>query len=161
MPINGNDTVQGVKEPLAEDLTVAAAGAAIFTGIKVGTAVVKYSLIAIKSLLGCAIPLLRYITYFFIHSRVKMSDTLAIQAQFLEANASKLQYSDVDMTDDKKKKVIDKQIKLAAKLKKWSNKLAIDNKKSEKDAQSDMSKEDKKTKAGDLNGSNSNDDDMF
>lgn len=162
MPINGNDTVQGVKEPLSEELALATTtGIAIAGGIAAGAAFIKYGLIAIKSLLGCAIPILRGITYFFIHSRVRVSDALAIQAQFLEANVSKLQYSDVDMTDEKKKKVIDKQIKLAEKLKRWSNKLAIDNKKSERDAQSDMSKENKKTKAGDLNGSNGNDDDMF
>jgi len=112
--------------------------------------VARYTLYGVKALLGCVIPLMRSITYFFIHTRVKASDTLAIQAQFIEANANRLQYSDTSMDDDKKKKVIAKQLKIAEKLRNWSNKLAIDNKKSEIAANVDMTKE-KKTTAQDFN----------
>lgn len=111
--------------------------------------VAKYTLYGVKALLGCVIPLMRSTTYFFIHTRVKISDTLAIQAQFIEANAQRLQYSDTEMDDNKKKKVVARQLKIAEKLRNWSNKLAIDSKKSQNAAQSDMDKE-KKTTAQDL-----------
>jgi hypothetical protein len=112
--------------------------------------VARYTLYGVKALLGCVIPLMRSVTYFFIHTRVKTSDSLAIQAQFIEANANKLQYSDTSMDENRKKKVVAKQLKIAEKLRFWSNKLAIDNKKSENAANSDMNQE-KKTTAGDLN----------
>ena len=112
--------------------------------------VTRYTLYGVKAILGCIIPLMRATTYFFIHTRVKISDTLAIQSQFIEANAQKLQYSDTNMDESKKKKVIAKQLKIAEKLRNWSNKLAIDNKKSQNAAESDMSKENKTT-AQDLN----------
>ena len=144
-PINGcgnaMNTPQGVNEGLlsaAVDVVGAVASVA------------RYTLYGVKALLGCVIPLMRSITYFFIHTRVKASDVLAIQAQFIEANANRLQYSDTSMDDNKKKKVIAKQLKIAEKLRGWSNKLAIDNKKSEIAADVDMSKE-KKTTAQDFN----------
>lgn len=112
--------------------------------------VAKYTLYGVKALLGCVIPLMRAITYFFIHTRIKASDTLAIQAQFIEANAQKLQYSDTDMDEEKKRKVVAKQLKIAEKLRNWSNKLAIDNKRTENYATADLSKENKTT-AQDLN----------
>ena len=144
-PINGcgnaMNTPQGVNEGLlsaAVDVVGAVASVA------------RYTLYGVKALLGCVIPLMRSITYFFIHTRVKASDVLAIQAQFIEANANRLQYSDTSMDDNKKKKVIAKQLKIAEKLRGWSNKLAIDNRKSEIAADVDMSKE-KKTTAQDFN----------
>lgn len=144
-PINGcgnaMNTPMGVNEGLLS-AAVSVVGAV--------ANVARYTLYGVKALLGCVIPLMRSITYFFIHTRVKASDTLAIQAQFIEANANRLQYSDTSMDDDKKKKVIAKQLKIAEKLRNWSNKLAIDNKKSEIAADVDMTKE-KKTTAQDLN----------
>lgn len=144
-PINGcgnaMNTPQGVNEGLLS-VAVDVVGAV--------ASVARYTLYGVKALLGCVIPLMRSITYFFIHTRVKASDVLAIQAQFIEANANRLQYSDTSMDDNKKKKVIAKQLKIAEKLRGWSNKLALDNKKSEIAADVDMSKE-KKTTAQDFN----------
>lgn len=104
----------------------------------------------IKFLLHCMVPLLRYITYFIINSRVKFSDTLAVQAQFIEANAYKLQYSTVDIDDNKKSKIISKQLKVAEKLKVFANKIAIDNKKAEKEAREMLKNDDKKIKIDDI-----------
>ena len=115
-----------------------------------GAKLIGYTLMGIKAILGCVIPLLRSITYFFIHSRVKVSDALAIQAQFLEANANQLKYSDDNMDEDRKKKVVARQLKIAEKLRNWSNKLAIDSKKAQKEAEKDTEKDRRKSKAEDL-----------
>jgi len=115
-----------------------------------GISIITYTIMGIKALLGCVIPLLRSITYFAIHSRVKISDALAIQAQFLEANANQLKYSDDSMDEDRKKKVIAKQLKIAEKLRAWSNKLAIDHKKAQKEAERDTEEDKRKSKAEDV-----------
>jgi hypothetical protein len=115
-----------------------------------GAKIIGYTIMGIKAILGCVIPLLRSITYFFIHSRVKVSDALAIQAQFLEANANQLKYSDDNMDEDRKKKVIARQLKIAEKLRTWSNRLSIDSKKAQKEAERDTENEKRKTKAEDI-----------
>ena len=115
-----------------------------------GAKLISYTIMGIKALLGCVIPLLRSITYFFIHSRVKVSDALAIQAQFLEANANQLKYSDDSMDEDRKKKVIARQLKIAEKLRNWSNKLSIDSKKAQKEAEKDTEQEKRKSKSEDI-----------
>lgn len=92
------------------------------------------------------IPKLRNISYFFIHTRVKIADDLAIQAQLIELNAYNLMYDDNSSIDaDKRKKIAAKQLKKADNLKKWSNKFAIDNKTAEKKTAESIKEEDKKT----------------
>lgn len=135
VPINGSaDEVDEpvYTEPVSEVLGtisgIIAAGKAIAIAGTVLTAA-SFGLKGIRYILKVIIPIIRNITYFFINSRVKLSDTLAIQAQFIEANAYKLQYSTTtNMDDNKKKKVVQKQLKIAEKLKNWSNKISIDNK---------------------------------
>lgn len=97
------------------------------------------------------IPLLRSVTYYCYYSKVKLSDCLATQAQLIEANAYKLQYSGNSGLDDKQKeKTIAKQMKLAEKLKKWSEKFTIDSNKAKKQAMELAKSEDKKMKIEDL-----------
>ena len=109
-----------------------------------GAAALKASVYIVKVL----IPKLRNITYFFIHTRVKISDSLSIQAQLIELNAYKVQYDD-SIDADKRDKIVAKQLKVADALKKWSNKFAIDNKKATKEAENDI-KDDDKTKIEDI-----------
>lgn len=120
----------------------------IVGAITAGTAL---ALKGVSFLIKAAIPLIRNVVYFAINSRVKFSDYLATQAQFLEINAYKLDYSTTsNLDDDKKAKVVAKQLKIAEKLKAMSNKLAIDNKKASVDGIK-MSKDDiKKIKIDDL-----------
>ena len=146
---------------ITDDNRIKASLETINYAINNGAKVISFTLMGVKALLGCIIPLLRSITYFFIHSRVKVSDALAIQAQFLEANANQLKYSDDTMDEDRKKKVIAKQLKIAEKLRTWSNRLSIDYKKAKKEAEKDVAEDDKKKKADDLEGGNSSDDDLF
>jgi len=113
-------------------------------GLLGGAAVLKASVYIVKVL----IPKMRNITYFFIHTRVKISDSLSVQAQLIELNAYNLKYDDsIDST--KRDKIVAKQLKIADSLKKWSNKFAIDNKKAEKEAKDDI-KSDDKTKIEDI-----------
>lgn len=109
-----------------------------------GAAVLKASVYIVKVL----IPKLRNLTYFFIHTRVKISDSLAVQAQLIELNAYKVKYDD-SIDDSKRDKIVAKQLKIADSLKKWSNKFAIDNKKAENEAKKDI-KLDEKTKIEDI-----------
>ena len=120
------------------------------TGIAGATAVIifggKYILRGAVYLVKVLIPKLRSISYFFIHSRVKLSDNLAIQAQLLEMNAYALQYDDnSNINEEKRKKIAAKQLKIADNLKKWSNKFAIDNKTAEKKTAESEKEENKNT----------------
>lgn len=144
--IHGGCNVSG-QEPLEEELGVTT----IIGGIVLGAGILSAGLKAVQYMIKALIPMLRNITYFFINTRVRFADSLAIQAQFIEANAYKLKYSDnSNLSDDKKEKVVAKQLKIAEKLKAFANKIAIDNKKAEKEAEQMAKEEDKKKKIDDL-----------
>lgn len=137
-----NDQFDNDDEPVEEVLVPTIIGATLIglTGIGLGLKGLTY-------LIKFIIPYMRNLVYFFISFKVKISDTLALQAQFIEANAYKLKYSNISSgklsNEEKKEKVVKKQLKWAEILKKWSNVFAIDSKKAQKDAEK-MSKEDEK-----------------
>lgn len=142
-----DDTKPAFEAPVVtNEFSVAAAlgiGAAVILG---GKYVIRGAVYLIKVL----IPKLRHLSYFFIHTRVKISDSLAIQAQMLELNAYRLQYdNDSSIDEDKRQKIAAKQLKTADNLKKWSNKFAIDNKTAEKKTKDSEKEEDKKAKITD------------
>ena len=136
-----------------EFVITAATGLAIAKVLGATAAVLiggKYVLRGAVYLVKVLIPKLRHLSYFFIHTRVKISDSLAIQAQMLELNAYKLQYdNDSSIDEEKRQKIAAKQLKVADNLKKWSNKFAIDNKTAEKKAKDSEKEEDKKAKITD------------
>ena len=143
--IHGGCNMSG-EEPVEEGIATAIVG-----GIVLGAGVLAGGLKAVQFMIKGLIPMLRNITYFFINTRVRLADSLAVQAQFIEANAYKLKYSDnSNLSDDKKEKVVNKQLKIAEKLKAFANKIAIDNKKAEKEAEQMAKEEDKKKKIDDL-----------
>ena len=114
-----NDKVRGAVKIAA---TVAAGGIAIHAFYKV----------VLKNI----IPFLRNMAYNFYYSKAKLSDDLAIQAQLIEANAIELENSSsTDIPEEKKKKIVEKQKKTAEFLRKWSNRLSIDRKTAEKQAE--------------------------
>ena len=119
---------------------------AVATGIGTGIAVGYLGMKGVKMLIKVVIPTMRKLTYHLINTRVKLSDCISVQADFIQANAYKLQYSTTSgLSDEKKKKVVEKQLKIAERMKKFANMIAIDNKKAEKSA-NEMSKEDEKQK---------------
>lgn len=126
--------------------------AAIVAGaILAAPAFVALTLKGIKALMKVVIPFLRNVVYFFINKRDKTAEDLAIQAKFIEANAYKLQYStNSNLDDDKKEKVIQKQLKIAKKLQAMSNKIAVKNKRAEIEAQKMATEDIKKAKIQDI-----------
>ena len=140
------DSIASNEEPVSEfgigtaiGITGAIAGAG-FLGLK-----------AAKALVSIIIPALRSIAYFFVNSVVKFSDCLAVQSQFIEANAYKLQFSDNSKLDDKKKaKVVQKQLKVAKALKSIANKFAINDKTATKKAKDLQKREEKQLKIEDI-----------
>ena len=66
-------------------------------------------------------------------------------------NAYELQYSSsTDLDEDKKKKVVEKQLKVAEKLKKVASKFAINDKKAKKEAEKMAAEDEKKNTIDDV-----------
>lgn len=160
--INGSGEIP-MEEPLKEGIGKVAWGFAkdafneldpTGKALTIGASAIVLSAIALKSIrfiLKSLIPIIRNCTYFLISSKVKLSDALAVQAQLIEANAYKLQYStNSDLDDEKKTKVVEKQLKIAEKLKKWSNTFAIDSNKAKKEANKLVQDDSKQKKIDDL-----------
>lgn len=125
---------------------------AIETILFIGGIALAGGVLALKSgvyIIKVLIPKLRNLSYFFISSRVKTSDLLALQAYLIEMNAYNVQ-ADETIDNAKREKIVTKQLKIAEKLKKWSNKFAIDNKKAEKATISAVKAEDKNINIDDI-----------
>ena len=112
---------------------------------------VPYGMIARAFIFICKqlIYILRSIVYYFYFGKQKISDYWETQADFLEMNAMKLQYSDIQTVDDKDK-VIDRQLKKAAKYRARANKWSVDHKIAQRNAAKAESEDVKKFKASDL-----------
>lgn len=123
--------------------TAAGVGATVAAGISI-------SIAALFFLIKFGIPMMRNMVYFFINSKAKTSDMLAVQAEFIEANAHKVEYSAMGMDYDDRQKVVNKQLKIADRLKRLSNFFAIDKKKAEKEAKAMIAKDKKKHNVKDL-----------
>lgn len=99
------------------------------------------------------IPLMRNVVYFFMHSGLKVADTLDVQANLIQLNAYDLQtytYNDDGIPEDKRAKIVQKQLKVVDKLKKWSNKIVIAFNKSDKEGRKKISEDNKKLKVDDI-----------
>lgn len=117
----------------------------VFSGIAIASAAI--------SLVPLMIKYLRHLVYFFINANLKFADNLEVQANLIEMNAYNLQTSEYvnDGIDDKDRaKIVKKQLKVADKLKKWSNKVAMIFNKSNKKARERAKAEEKKYTADDL-----------
>jgi hypothetical protein len=138
----GND-IAGPSDKLVnanEDLALA---------LTIATGIIGGGFIIYKTILKVIIPMMRVLTYNLISSRMKISDSLAVQAQFIELNALKLQNSTIDddgLDEASRRRIVDKQMKIAAKMKTASNKWAIDSKTSSKKAKEMIEDEKKKFK---------------
>lgn len=146
--VNGSSELETSPEDSVNEIGITTGvmiGSAIAAGVALAPKIISGGLKFVRFILKAMIPMIRNVTYYLINSRVKLSDTLAVQAQFIEANINRLQYTTTDLDDDKKKKVIEKQKKWAERLRKWSNTFAIEDKKANKDAKK-MAEEDAKQK---------------
>lgn len=157
--VNHQDDIPGLMdEPINEDelrenTTTDLIGAAAkktdgFLGNNkklITTAAVIAGIIALPVLaVKVIIPFIRSLTYYFYYTKMKLSDYLEIQATLIEANINELENStDNNMSEDKKKKIIEKQKKWADKLRKWSNNFDIDHKQAENNAKKESEKDSK------------------
>jgi len=99
---------------------------------------------AIPALLKLVIGLLRTTIYYFYYSKMKLADTLAVQADLIEANANELQYSTTtELSDKERNNAVKKQMKWAQRLRKWANKFAIDSKSASNQAKKQADADDK------------------
>lgn len=96
------------------------------------------------------IPIIRELIFFLYYTRVRVSDFLAIQSDLLEMNMHNLENNET-MDENKKKKIISKQLKLSERFRKYSGKLAISLKKAEHESVKELSiSSNKKLKIGDI-----------
>ena len=77
------------------------------------------------AILNIIIPIVRRLTYSYYFNRQKMSDYYQMQADFLAMNITNLQYN-TNLTDEEKKRIIDRQKKQMDKFRKRANDLSID-----------------------------------
>ena len=100
------------------------------TGIELGVAA---STLAVIGVLFAVIPIIRELIFFFYYSRTRVSEYFDAQADFLQINAHNIDNNKVKTQDDRKR-VVTKQLKIVELLRKASNKIAVDAKTSEHSA---------------------------
>lgn len=86
------------------------------------------------------VPVTRELVYRFYNMKRKLSDTLAQQAYFLEMNKSIVE-SNMDFTVEKRKRILEKQEKIKKKLMILSEKLRVDDVKSDESAKRQLNAE--------------------
>lgn len=101
---------------------------------------IGYGVVTVFSLI---LPVLRSLVYFFYSRKQRFSDFLAKQAELIEMNAYKVQYS-TDIADDKRAEIFRKQTAIARTIQGVSNRLSIDYKKAKKDVETMQNDENKK-----------------
>lgn len=94
------------------------------------------------------VPILRELVYLFYHSRVKASDFFAIQADLLQMNAYNVE-ANATIDSEKRKQIVEKQMKIVDSFRDYSNKLAIDSKQCEVNASREIQSSEKKFKLDD------------
>lgn len=102
-------------------------------------------------LIKVVLPAIRSLISYFWTFTADLSESLALQANLIEINALELEKnSNSGLTDEKKAKVIEKQMKVAQKLRGLSHAFAIKDKKAAKDAQKDIEEDKKKNRSTDM-----------
>lgn len=138
------DSIAGKVEKIVGDSSKSKAiakGAAI-----AGVALGALTIISLTPLvLKLIINFLRNLVYTFYNTKMKISDYFDVQAQLLEANATELENSIAD-DDEKKKKAVEKQRKIAESFRKISNFFNIDKTATKKQTEKDIEDDEKNKK---------------
>lgn len=101
-------------------------------------------------LLKNLIPTIQSLVYLHYSNQQSLSDYFAVQADLLEINAGNINYESNDVSPEQKKKIIEKQMKSAARLRKLSNTFQIKMKGAEVSAEKLATSERKKYSKVDL-----------
>ena len=99
------------------------------------------------------IPKLRNFVSFLWTLKADLSESLAIQANLIELNAIELEQNTTsNLSDEKRAKVVDRQLKIAQKLRSLAEKFAIKDKRANSDAKKEIEsdKKDSKQKISDI-----------
>lgn len=156
-PINEDELKEGYADIAKSVIKVAGATTGAGALISVGSKATKIGSIAFGTYLAITkvapfminilIKGLRNLTYTFYYSKAKFSDYLEVQADLLESNANELEVSTTtDLDDNTKRRTIQKQRKIAEKLRKWANKFAIDNTQTQNKAKKAIADDEKEKK---------------
>lgn len=118
--------------------------------VETGSAIVKEdgdfkAVSGTLAILNCILPFIRGLVYFFFHTRQKVSDYFAIQAELIEMNAYRVQ-SDSNIEPDRRKQIYDRQMKIVRAFKNVSNTFAIKFSKAKKGSSDDLASDKKKFK---------------
>lgn len=89
------------------------------------------------------IPMIKDLVYFFFALRSRISTYLNVQADLLEMNAKELESSDIQTVDDKDK-VIKRQLSIAKLFHQTADKIAVDVKQSETEANRELKQDSKR-----------------
>lgn len=104
---------------------------------------------ALMSIVKLIIPIIRSLVFFFFNSKQKVHDYFIVQAELLEMNATKLQYNS-DISEDERKEIYDKQMRIASNMRKIGNKFAINYSKSKKNTDKMIADDEKKYTVNEL-----------
>lgn len=96
------------------------------------------------------LPIIQNLVYIHYANQQSISDYFAVQADLLQANTALIEYR-TDLTPEKKKKIIDSQLKIADRMRKVANKFQIRIKGAEVDAEKLAKSEYKKYQKAELN----------
>lgn len=118
----------------------------IGAGIMLGGIFVKGVLIPLSKNI---LPLIQNLVYLHYANQQSISDYFAVQAELLQTNTAQIEYRS-DLTPEKKKQIIERQVKVADKMKKLSNLFQIRMKTAEVDADKLAKSEYKKFKKEEL-----------
>lgn len=103
--------------------------------------------IGIIALLFAIIPILRETIFLFYYERVRVSEYFDVQADMLQVNAYNVEHNRTDLTNEQKKSISTKQMKIATRFRSIANKIGIKMKESELTATKELTKENKKYQA--------------
>lgn len=131
----------------------------------IGTAMLSsiHMIAVIPVVLVALLPFIKQLVYFFFSSRVRASSYFDAQADLLEMNAAELQSNEAIHTEDDRKRVIARQLKIAGLFHDIANKISIDSKEAENTATKELKNDSKAIKMDEIesNPGAMNDDPLF
>lgn len=109
-----------------------------------GELTVAGSALGVVAILFAIVPILREVIFLFYYNRVRISEYFDMQADMLQINAYNVEHSRPDLTNEQKKSISTKQMKIAERFRRISSRISIEVKQSEVKATKELTKENKK-----------------
>ena len=119
--------------------------ASVREGAVIGTGAVIAGIAVLLNI----IPILREMVFFFYYTRMRVSEFFDIQADLLQMNAYNVENND-KIDNEKKQRVVSKQLKIVELFRKIANKITISGRKAELDTTKEIEKSERKMKINDV-----------